>query len=195
MTATVNLTIEQGKTFTKALRWGQSLKTYKPITAITNAAPCILTVPSHGMPDGWAFQIEGIRDMTTLNSDDNTYYAAKVVDPNTLELNAIDSTHLPVYTGGGILSYNTPVDLTGYTARMQIREAVDSTTVLVQMDTTNGGIVIDTTNRVITLQQTAAQTAAYTWTDGVYDLEMVSGSGLVYALVRGAVSVVLEVTR
>lgn len=88
-----------------------------------------------------------------------------------------------------------PVDLTGYTARMQIRQDYDTTTVLAELTTANGGITINGDNGQVTLLIADEDTAAYTWTSGVYDLELVSGSGDVTRLLQGPASLDLEVTR
>ncbi len=83
-----------------------------------------------------------------------------------------------------MLQFNSPVDLTGYTARLTLRanlsdvEAIDEfTTEDVRLPGT--GIVIDETDSVISLFIGAAVTEAYDFTSAVYDLEMVSASGRV----------------
>lgn len=185
--------IPRGKSFSKVLRWGQSRKTYKAISAATQAAPCMLTVTGHDIPDGWVFTIQGVKGMTALNS--STPYKAIVEDANTLELNDVDASGYPAYTTGGHIVYNTPVDLTGYTARMHIREAADSSTTLLELTTENDRIDIDTTNYTITLTMTAATTAAITWEEAVYDLELISSGGTVSLVLYGSVTSTEEVTR
>jgi hypothetical protein len=85
-------------------------------------------------------------------------------------------------------------DLTGYTARMQIRATIDSDTVLVEL-TTGDGITIDGPAGQIALLLTNEQTAALDWTDGVYDLELTDPDGNVTRLLKGPVEVDPEVTR
>ena len=92
-------------------------------------------------------------------------------------------------------SPSTPVDLTGCTARMQVRSKVDSPTVLLSLSTTDGSIVLGGTAGTVTLKLSATQTAAITWTTGVYDLEVVFSDGTVKRLIQGSVSVSPEVTR
>lgn len=87
------------------------------------------------------------------------------------------------------------VPLTGYTARMQVRPNITSTIVLLELTTENGGIVIIPATGTIKLTQTAAQTAAYTWRRGVYDLEIINPLGEVQRLLQGEIEVSLEVTR
>lgn len=87
------------------------------------------------------------------------------------------------------------VNLTGYTARMQIRETIDSATVLASLTTENGGIALGGAAGTIDLYISAVDTAAYTWVTGVYDIELIAPSGDVIRRVAGSVSVSPEVTR
>ena len=88
-----------------------------------------------------------------------------------------------------------PVDLTGRTARMDIRAKLTDTAVLLSLTTENGRITLGTTDGVITLHLTAIETAALTWNTGVYDLEIVASPGDVTRLLKGSVTVSPEVTR
>jgi hypothetical protein len=86
------------------------------------------------------------------------------------------------------------INLTGWTARMQIRPNVSSDTILVSLTTENGGITLGGIAGTIQLTMTADATAALTWADGEYDLELVNGA-YVKRLLRGKVKVSKEVTR
>lgn len=88
-----------------------------------------------------------------------------------------------------------PVDLTGCTARMQARERVSSATVLLELTTENGGILLGGTAGTITFFMDDVATAALSWSAGVYDLEIVLANGDVRRLLAGAVVVLPEVTR
>ena len=93
-------------------------------------------------------------------------------------------------------SPGTPVDISGYTARMQIRATLVSTTVLLELTTENSRIVLtDPTNGVLQLQVTAADTAALDFDRAVYDLELISGAGAVTPILEGIVYLSKEVTR
>lgn len=89
----------------------------------------------------------------------------------------------------------TPIDLTGCTARMQVRPEIESPTVLLPLTTENGGISLTPADGIIDLYISAEDTAAITWESGVYDLEIVHPSTEVTRLVQGSVSVSPEVTR
>lgn len=190
----LDLDICQGKTFSKVFRWGQSRKAYRPISAATQAAPCVLTVTGHDMPDGWAYQIANAEGMDELNTEEGQYRQAIVLSDNSIEINELDASALSPYTGGGILSYHIPVDMGGYSARMTIREALEDTNPLVSLVSPTN-IVINNTAKTITVQITATATADLDETEGVYDLEMVAGSGEVYLLAYGKITISHEVTR
>lgn len=86
-------------------------------------------------------------------------------------------------------------DLTGYTARMQARASIDSDATYINLTTENGGITIDGSTGAITLFLSDTQTSQITQINGVYDLELISGSGDVSRLSMGNVTLSREVTR
>jgi hypothetical protein len=92
-------------------------------------------------------------------------------------------------------STGTVINLSGYTARMQIRQTAASSTVLLELTTLNGRIIITAGEGKIRLLVTAADTGAITWQRGKYDLELVSSAGIVTRLLSGDVTVSKEVTR
>jgi len=89
----------------------------------------------------------------------------------------------------------TPINLTGYSARMQVRPSIKSTEVVIELTTANGRIVLYPALGKIELLLTAVQTAALTAKQCVYDLELVSASGHVTRLLQGAFTITPEVTR
>lgn len=89
----------------------------------------------------------------------------------------------------------TAVNLTNYTARLQARVDVEDTDTVLSMTTSGGGITLGGVLGTITLDRTAAQTAAIAAGTYIYDLEMVAGSGTVTRLVQGELVVSAEVTR
>jgi len=108
--------------------------------------------------------------------------------------NSINASSYTTYTSGGILEYNTPIDLADYTARLQIRPQTASSTVILSLTTENGGIVIDNTLKTITVLMTATQTTALSFTSAVYSLELVKNTE-VSTFSAGNVRLVAEVTR
>lgn len=88
-----------------------------------------------------------------------------------------------------------PVDLTGCTARMQIRATIPSTAVLASLTTENGGVTLGGALGTIVMLLTATQTAALSFTAAVYDLEVEWADGTVRRVVYGPVTLSPEVTR
>lgn len=89
----------------------------------------------------------------------------------------------------------TPINLTGWSARMQIRHRRTDAIPLVSLMSPSGGIVLGGTAGTINITITADDTADLTAKSGVYDLELVSPAGEVTRLVQGPVAISPEVTR
>jgi len=197
MAAKLNLSIRQGETFLRVIRWETPPFIYKPITAVTNAAPVAITSTAHGLKTGWRVAVVSVNGTEEINAlydppRDNEFKQCTVVDANTVTLNTVNSSDFTAYTSGGYLQFYTPVDMTSYTARMMIKNKVGGTIQLALVSP--GDIAIDNTNHTITLTITATATAAITWKTGVYDFEMVSPTGVVTTIYTGFVNVVKEVT-
>lgn len=193
-----NITLIRGKTYAQVLRWEDTTLVYKAITAITQAAPVSITATAHGVKDGWRVAVVSAGGMTDINARysppaASDYQPAAVVDVNTIELNKVNSSGYDAYTSGGYLVYKTPINLSSYTARMQIRQSAGGT-LYETLTTENGGITLDATENTISLLISDSATEAYTWSRGKYDLEMISPAGRVYLLMRGNVRVESEVT-
>lgn len=92
-------------------------------------------------------------------------------------------------------SAGAAIDVTGYTARMHIRASRDDAATLLELTNANGRLVIGGANGTVTIKLTALETAAFTWTKGVYDLELVRPDGFVTRALEGRVSISKEVTR
>lgn len=92
-------------------------------------------------------------------------------------------------------SDSLPVDLTGYTARMQVRPFAESDDILLTVDSeSTGGITFESDAQIL-IEVDAAVTAALTDYFGSYDLELESASGVVTRLIQGSVTISPEVTR
>lgn len=86
------------------------------------------------------------------------------------------------------------VDLTGYSARLHIRDGYASATPLLEL--TNGaGITLGGAAGTVTIEITPAMTEGDTWRSGVYDLELESAGGAVTRLLEGKAVLTPEVTR
>ena len=91
-------------------------------------------------------------------------------------------------------SNNTPVNLTGYTAAMQLRQNYNSEVADLTLTTANGGITIVGATGTITITATAVQTGLLDPGFYVYDLELTSGSNI-SRLIQGQLTVAEQVTR
>lgn len=90
-----------------------------------------------------------------------------------------------------------PVDLTGYKARMQVRRSVNDSTVLDSLTTENSRLAIYApTEGRISINIAADISSAYSFTSGVYDLELIAPDDItVYRILEGCFSANPEVTR
>ncbi len=96
---------------------------------------------------------------------------------------------------------NAPaLDLSGYQLRMHIRSEIDSPIVLVSLSSAAGGGItilpqagVDRGWLEIVIE--AAATAALSFEEAVYDLELLEPNGYVDRIFKGAVSLSREVTR
>lgn len=91
---------------------------------------------------------------------------------------------------------DSPYNLVGWTARMQIRAKKKSETPMIELTTENGGIVLDTTTdqSTITIYISAEDTASFS-SGGVYDLELIDEYRNVTRIMEGTVTLSTEVTR
>jgi hypothetical protein len=191
----LNLKVYQGSTFTEVLRWESSTKVYKPITAITKTAPVVITATAHNCPAGWRARVTNVAGMKEINSLSDNYYLVTDTTTNTVTINSVNAVGFNEYTSGGILEYNEPVNLAGYTARMQLRAKLADTIVIKELTTQNSGIVINNTEKTITIVISASDTAAFTFSTAVYSLELISSGGEVSQMLTGTLTLVKEVTR
>lgn len=191
----LNFKIIQGSTFDQVLRWESGIKAYKTITSVSQAAPVTVFSVGHGLPLGWRTRVTNVVGMKEINCSTDQYYVVTAKTDDSVTFNAVNSLGYTSYVSGGVLEYNEPVNLTGFTARLQIRAKLDDATVIKELTTENSGIVIDNTAKTIRLYINATDTASLNFTSAVYSLELVSGGGEVTQLVNGNFTLVKEVTR
>lgn len=96
-----------------------------------------------------------------------------------------------------------PLDLSGYDIRMQIRSSFDSA-ILANLTSGSGDFVISvpadaaegvTAKNQIKLTISASHTAAYTFDQARYDIELESTAGVVTRLLQGKIKLSREVTK
>jgi hypothetical protein len=86
----------------------------------------------------------------------------------------------------------TVIDITGYTARMQLRSIVTASSVMLDV---SGYMDIAGSSGILTINVPATVTSALDSTSAVYDLEIESPAGVVTRLLQGNVSILPNVTR
>ena len=75
-----------------------NLSTTGVITFATNANPCVITSPAHGLITNDQIMIDGVIGMTNLNK---VAYTITRIDANNFSLNGVNSTAFPAYVSGG----------------------------------------------------------------------------------------------
>lgn len=196
-----DITIRRGSTFRWVIRVEQARVVYVPITAIDKTAPVRLHAAAHGLESGRRFLVTGAKGLVALNAKNtpprvSDYHRAKVVDPDTIEVNNINAINLASYTGGGVVQYNAPLDMTGYEIRMQARASEKSDVIVFAASTTDGKIVMQPDGMSALLTLPEALTAAITAESAVYDVEFVAPDGSVpLAMPQAKITFTGEVTR
>lgn len=201
--AKIDLTIFQGTTFRHPFYWYSDTEVVVPITAIAQSYPTVITAPTHGLPTtstvpvalldvpDWLATVS-VADRTL--PDESTAYATRI-DANTLSVK-VDGTAEEAYTGSaGRLVYNAPMDLSTWSARMDIRESIDDTVPLFSFTSAGGSIALGADGKV-ELLLTDTETDALDFSAAVYDLELIDPiTTEVTRLASGKVKLSPQVTR
>lgn len=184
---TFNLSIARGKTLEQVMLYSHPHLTYRPISALLTSAPVRFTVANHGIPENWPVRIQGITSPTQLNTEEGKVVQAFIVDANTIELNEMDASSWGTFEVSGHVVFKTPVVLTGWVFRMQVRSSVGGDVLLSlssdPADGADGDILVDTAQSSFTLVLPAAVTAAIEWKGGVYDIEAIRPDGSVVSVI------------
>lgn len=85
----------------------------------------------------------------------------------------------------------TPIDLSGYTAKMEIRPNLSGDPI---KTLTNGAGITLSALGVITITMTAAETNAIPAGEYLYDLQMTSGVGVVRTYSSGTITITTDIT-
>lgn len=193
--AKLDLTINQGETFTKAVNWYGGGKVCKLIENLMPGCPTQITITAHGLPiasDTPVF-IKHVKGATRANTSADTPVVATYIDADTFYIDA--DTVAQVYTANtGLVTYFAPKNLTGWIARMHIREEIDDTIYILELLSPTD-IAISTNDAKITITISATATAALDFDEAVYDLELIDASSNVTRLIQGTIKLCREVTR
>lgn len=171
---TYDIEIIKGKTFAQTYLYASERVAFKPITGSPQAASYRVTVAGHGVPDGWPVRIEGVRAPAELNTIEGVYLLATVIDEDTIEFNGLNGSEWKAYSSGGVLAYNEPALLTGWTARAQARTKIGGPVLFAwhsdPATTPDGLITID--GAALTLHVDAVTAAALDWARAFYEIEI-----------------------
>lgn len=198
MAANFDLSIYQGTTFSAEFRWAALPMLYLPITAVPETTPVQFTCPSHGLTNGWPVAVVSTNGLDELRAQNdpprpNEYNPVTVIDPNTIELNQVNAAGMVPYVSGGFIQAYSAVPLAGATALLEIKDRIGGT--LLESLASPVGIVLDDTNKLITVNISAAATAAFSWLTGVYDLQLTTSAGEVFLIAYGNVAITDEVSN
>ena len=172
----------QGKTYNSILRWETDPIVRKAITGsgITwPAGTARIEATGHGLVNGWRCALTGLKSLPINALDpndikDKEYHQATVISSDIIEFNDVNASDFKVWTAGGFLQYNTPVNLSNISARMSIKAKLGeynllkcvSITTGIAGDTkpeaagTDGGVVWEETTDVATKEWIAGATYA-----------------------------------
>ena len=177
----LTLTIRKGSAEDIPIRLESEAWSYANISAVAQSAPLRITA-SAVPPDGWRaaiMNVKAVGDFAAQSNPpkDSDLRSVAVVDPTTVEFNAINGAAFRAHTSGGQLAWRTPVDLNLYVgARMNVREKVGGALVANWTTDTNE-LEIDVANRVLWLRLDDSATELLTAKNKVFDIELIRTGG------------------
>lgn len=177
----LTLTIRKGSAEDIPIRLESEAWSYANISAVAQSAPLRITA-SAVPPDGWRaaiMNVKAVGDFAAQSNPpkDSDLRSVAVVDPTTVEFNAINGAAFRAHTSGGQLAWRTPLDLNLYVgARMNVREKVGGPLVANWTTDTNE-LEIDVANRVLWLRLDDSVTEALTAKNKVFDIELIRTGG------------------
>jgi hypothetical protein len=181
MAAIYNTTIDQGANWFITFIYKQPAS----ITNITGNGTTVTYTATNGFSAGQKVSIDGVLP-GIYNLQDVT------VNTATSSQFTVTNGATGIYISGGLAT--APVNITGYTAALQIRSLPQSPTAVLSL-TSGSGITITGSTGTIAVAATAAQTGNIDEGPYYYDLEITSQTGVVTRVAQGQVVVSAQVTR
>ncbi|MGH8562716.1 MAG: ubiquitin-activating E1 FCCH domain-containing protein [Gammaproteobacteria bacterium] len=178
----MNIEIPRRAGLDRTLTYRRSPTVKRAITAISKADPGKVTAPGHGFLSGATVFITRLKGM---EQGANRAYTVAVLDADNFTI-GIDTSAYDPYVSGGVADNGKPVDLTGYTARMQFRAKETDASPALDLTTSNGGVFLGGTAGTIRFVITAAQAIALTLTQGVHEFDLIDSAGAVRKFFEGA---------
>lgn len=193
MTGQVNLTVRQGATFVQEFRWIEPRFIFEALNAGTSDA----TEP-----------IWPVDECDTILDNDILWANRGGFDPHDPANNRVDCWFPNRQYAEGNLVHNSdvPIDNTGYTARMEIRDNKDDAVGVVLATITetisaSGIIILGGADGLFTLVLEAAITEAFTFKKAFYDVLLVSPvaanfpNGITTRVIQGDVLLSKDTTK
>lgn len=189
---TEDIVIYQGADWEPVLQWLSETPTHKVISDVAIGLPTVVTATAHGITGTdrvpvWITNVQGPRALNTNGYAGAPPLWATVVDVDTLAVD-FDSGALSKYVKGGVLTYRAPVDLTGWSAREEMRTSLTADTTEVVLTTDDGGVTLSADGKIQRFV-TAAASDALTPFRGVHILELTDTDGRVRRFAEGTVCV------
>jgi hypothetical protein len=182
MAVTYNTTIDQGADWYINFIYKQPAE----ITNIVSNGTTVTYTAANGFAPGQIVSIDGVLP-PAYNLQNVTVATAT---PTTF---TVTNGATGIYISGGIAT--APVNVSGYSAELQLRSLPSDPTAVLSLSTTNGGIAVTGSTGQFAVHATATQTRAIDEGTYYYDIEITSGAGIVTRLAQGQVVVTPEVTR
>lgn len=88
----------------------------------------------------------------------------------------------------------TPIDLTGSSAKMQVRDVTSAAKLACTLTSPSGGIVIDGPEGLLTIKMTPTQTSKLFYPKSAYDVMIVDSNGNKIKLLKGFMTLSRSVT-
>jgi hypothetical protein len=189
----------QGATFQRTFNLYDNGDELHEIEEVTVGYPTVIKVTGHGLSQlsTTPVFIANVKGTTQLNSPTCETTQATYVDADHFSV-PISTVADTWKTGTGDITWKNPADFTDLKARMHIRSVVESTTLIHELTTENGGITLTSADGSIDLLISAVDTAAFEFKSAVFDLELVDDTGateVVTRIVEGDIILHKEVTR
>lgn len=181
MAAIYNTTIDQGADWYITFIYKQPAE----ITNVTANGTTVTYTAVNGFSAGQTISIDGVQPY--IYNLQNVTVATASASNFTVTNGATG-----IYINGGLAT--GPVNITGYTAALQIRSLPSSPTAVLSL-TQGNGITLGGSTGEIAVHATAAQTRVIDEGPYYYDLEITSDQNVVTRIAQGQVIVSAEVTR
>jgi hypothetical protein len=195
ITPRFHLYVEQGCNFDHTLQWLNDGMFMAPIELIQEGYPTVVTVTAHGLNSRSPHPVElsGIEGCQALNSTGTAMPLCTRIDDNTFSV-PLSSQGKIWEPGTGEITYAIPTDLTGYTGRCVIRKNWYSNTVIHEMTTENGGMILTAEDGSIQLLIPKATTAAFSFREAWYDVDLTAPGGYEQRVFKGPITLEREVS-